>query len=353
MFNKENKKEKLLKKLEKKQKKAEEKFERDEKRKKEKLNKKLNKNKETKLVKKTPYKAIRIALWVLIGIILFRGTMTLIRGSEADKIDKQNKAFLQTLSKESGLEARAFNFAEAFTRDYFNRYPVNTDYFKNNMMQYTSEQLANDMNNDSYSETISVSTFSFAKYSENQVNVKVEAKIKQYTPKSGQDKVAKDKLAYDMNLVTECIEVPIYISNNGNMSVDDLPVMVSMPQKAQVPAKQYTGETETDADTVNKINNSIGQFFKAYYELDQTQLDYFLADGSKEITGTNGQYKLSKIDAINIYKVGSEYLATVDLTINNYGNDLKQHFNVTLVKQGDKYLIKSLQPRISNLNVKN
>lgn len=52
-----------------------------------------------------------------------------------------------------------------------------------------------------------------------------------------------------------------------------------------------------------------------------------------------------------IFIVGSEYLATVDLKINNYGNDLKQHFNVTLVKQGDKYLIKSLQSRISNLNV--
>lgn len=337
-FFKKKNKEKVLKKLEKKQK--------------EKLNKSINKNLSNKLVKKTPYKALRIALWVLIGVILFRGTMTLIRGSEAEKIDKENKAFLQTLNKESGLEIKAFNFAEAFTRDYFNRYPINTDDFKNRIMKYTSEQLASDMNNDSYSETISVSAFSFAKYFENQVNVKVEAKIKQYTKKAGQDKVSKNDIAYDTKLVTECIEVPIYISNNGNMSVDDLPVMVAMPKKAQVPNKQYTGDTETDTNITNKINNSIEQFFKAYYELDQTQLDYFLADGSKEITGTNGQYKLNKINAINIYKLqNNEYLATVDLTINNYGNDLKQHFNVTLVKQGDKYLIKSLQPRTSNLNI--
>lgn len=331
-----NKEERALKKLEKKQK------------------DKLNKRTTNKLVNRTHYKAVRIVLWVFIVIILVRGTMNLIRGSEAAKIDKQNKAFLQTLSKERGLEAKAFNFAEAFTREYFNRYPTNTYYFKNNMMRFTSEQLANDMNNDSYSETVSVSAFYFSQYSENQVNVKVEARIKQYVPKPGQANVPKDKLAYDINLVTECIEVPIYISSNGNMSVDDLPVMVSMPKKAQVPDKQYTGETETDADTVNKINDSINQFFKAYYELDQTQLNYFLDDGSKEITGTNGQFKLNKIDSINIYKLqNNEYLAIVDLTINNYGNDLKQHFNVTLVKQGDKYLIKSLQPRTSNLNVKN
>lgn len=349
-----NREERALRKLEKKQKKAQEKLEKSEKKQKDKLNKNINKKKTNKLVSKAPYKAVRIVLWVLIGIILVRGTMNLIRGSEADKIDKQNKEFLQTLSKESGLEAKAFNFAESFTREYFNRYPTNTDYFKNNMMQYTSEQLANDMNNDSYSETVSVSAFSFSQYSENQVNVKVEARIKQYVPKPGQNNVPKDKLVYDTNLVTECIEVPIYIASNGDMSVDDLPIMVSMPKKAQVPESQYTGETETDADTVNKINNSINQFFKAYYELDQTQLNYFLADGSKEITGTNGQFKLNKIDSINIYKLQSnEYLAIVDLTINNYGNDLKQHFNLTLVKQGDKYLIKSLQPRTSNLNVKN
>lgn len=75
----------------------------------------------------------------------------------------------------------------------------------------------------------------------------------------------KDKLAYDMNLVTKCIEVSIYISNNCNMLVDDFTVIVSMPQKAEVPVKQYTGESEMDVDTVNKINNSMGQFFKAYY----------------------------------------------------------------------------------------
>lgn len=277
--------------------------------------------------------------------------MSLARGSEADKIKAENQKLLESVNKQSGIETNAYSFAEAFTRDYFTRYPTNKDDFKKRITKFTSEQLVNDMNNDSYSEVISVSAFSFEKYSENQFNVSVQANIKQYTPKPNQEKVPLDKLAYDTSIVTECIEIPIYINNSGNMSVDDLPVMVSAPITAKAPEKEYTGDTETDTDIVNKINDALTQFFKAYYELDQTQIDYFLATGAEQIRGTSGEFKLDKLESVNVFRKGdNQYLATVELTINSFGNKVKQRFNVTLVKEGDKYLIKELNSRIFNLN---
>ncbi|WWU66821.1 conjugal transfer protein (plasmid) [Clostridium baratii] len=283
---------------------------------------------------------------------MVRGAISIAKGSEADKIRSENNKLIENVSKQSGLETNAYSFAEAFTRAYFTRYPNDTEFFKNNMLKYTSEDLANAMNNNGYSEVISVNAFKFAKYSDNQFNVSVQANLKQYVPKPGQEKVPKDKLAYDMSMVTECIEVPVYVDNNGNFSVDDMPVMIAEPFKAESPHKEYTGEVETDAEVLSKVNDALNQFFKAYYELDQTQIDYFLAEGANKISGTNGKFKLEKLDAVNVFRNGdNKYLATVELTINAYESQLKQRFNVTLVKQGDKYLINELNTRIFNLNI--
>lgn len=319
-----------------------------------KINSKLNKKKDSKLYSAKNLKVIRAVLWFLIGFVVIRGAVSLVRGSEADKIKTENNKLLERVNKQSGLEARTYSFAEAFTREYFTRYPSNKDDFKNRILKFTSEQLADDMNNDSYSEIISVSAFSFEKYSENQFNVKVKANLKQYTSKAGQEKVAADKRVYDTNIVTECIEIPICVDNNGNFAVDDLPVMVSDPVKSDVSQKEYSGQNESDTDVVNKITDSLNQFFKAYYELDQTQIDYFVATGANKIEGTGGKYKFERIDVINVFKQdNNSHLATVELTINSYGNEVKQRFNVTLVKEGDKYLIKELNSRKFNLNIQN
>lgn len=317
------------------------------------MDKELNNRKEAKIASIIPYKAVRAFLWALIGIILIRGTGTLIRGSEAEKIDKQNKIFLENLNKESGLEAKAFSFAESFTREYFTRYPTNKDDFKNRILKFTTEQLADDMNNNSYSEVISVSAFSFEKYSTNQFNVGVEARVKQYVPKPNQENISLDQLQYDTNLVNLCIEVPIYISENMDMAVDGLPVFISGKEKAEVNVEGLNKEVENDPEVVNKLIDSITQFFKAYYEQEQTQIDYFLENNSEIIKKPLGDSNFERLDNVALYKVEeNQYLAVVKLTIKSYGNEVKQGFNITLVKNGDKYLIKDLNTRTTNLNIK-
>ena len=321
--------------------------------KKKEVDKELNNKREARIASIIPYKAVRAFLWVLIGFVLIRGSGTLIRGSEAEKIDKQNKAFLETLSKESGLEVKAFSFAESFTREYFTRYPKNKDDFKNRIIKFTTEQLADDMNNNSYSEIINASAFSFEKYSDSQFNVGVEARVKQYVPKPNQENISLEQLEYDTNLVTLCIEVPIYISEDMNMVVDGLPVFISGKEKAEFNIERLNEQVENDSEIVNKVTDSITQFFKAYYEQDQTQIDYFIENNSETIKKPLGDSKFEKLDNVALYKLeNNQYLAVVKLTIKSYGNELKQGFNLTLVKDGDKYLIKDLNTRTTNLNIK-
>ncbi|SQC85548.1 Conjugative transposon protein TcpC [Clostridium perfringens] len=138
-----------------------------------------------------------------------------------------------------------------------------------------------------------------------------------------------------------------------NMAVDALPVMTAPPEKAYFKNKEFSGTSENDADKTKKITDSVSQFFKAYYEQNQTQIDYFLVDGA-DIKGAGQKFSFNKIDRINIYKLSDkEFLAIVDLNIDSFGNSIKQGFNLTVVQEGDKFLVKTLEPRTSNIDLNN
>lgn len=317
------------------------------------LNKELNNTKENKLISVLPFRIARGFLWGLIVILCIRGTTSIFKGNQGEEIENKNKKFLENLEKESSLEVKAYSFAEDFTRDYFTRYPSNPKDFINRIKKYTTEQLANSMNNGSYSDVIDASAFLFEKYSENQINVSVKARVKVYTPKAGQEQVPQDAWEYDTNLVDYYIKIPIVYDKDLNMAVDDLPVMTSPQTMATFKNKDFNGTTETNTDTVNKINESLTQFFKAYYEQNQTQIDYFLVDGA-EILGTGQKFSFNNIERSNIYKLkDKEFLAVVNLNIDSFSNPIKQGFNVTIVQDGDKFLVKSLEPRTSNINLEN
>ena len=207
------------------------------------------------------------------------------------------------------------------------------------------------MNNSSYSEIINASAFSFEKYSNNQFDVSVCAKIKQYILKDGQDGVPQEKKEYDIALVTEYIKIPIAIDENGQMIVEDVPAIVAAPEKADIKSTEYKGEALSDLDETKKINDMITEFFKAYYSGEQTQLDYFL-ENREEIKVESGRFDFEKVDSTNIYILGNnEYLVTVNLKIKSFNNELIQRFNLTLTKNSDKFLVKSLNTRVKNLNV--
>ena len=317
------------------------------------LNNELNNTKKNNLVRIMPFRIARGFLWGLIAILCIRGTVSIFKGNQGEEIEKKNKKFLDRLEQENSLEVKAYSFAEDFSRDYFTRYPNSPQDFENRIKKYTTEQLAKEMNNGTYSEVFDASAFYFEKYSENQVNVSVKARVRVYTPKAGQEQVPQDAWQYDTNLTDYYIKIPIVYDKDLNMAVDDLPVMTAPQTIASFKNKEFNGTTETNTDIVNKINNSLTQFFKAYYEQNQTQIDYFLVDGAN-ILGAGQKFTFNNIERSSIYKIkDKEFLAIVNLNIDSYSNTLKQGFNVTVVQDGDKFLVKALEPRTSNINLEN
>ena len=315
------------------------------------IDKEINSKKVTKLITYDYMKVLRIVVWTFITILLIRGVVSMFKPDNTEVMLNENKLFVERMEKDLGLEAKLFSYAEEFTREYFTRYPLNPDDFKNRIMKFTSEQLAIDMNNSSYSEIINASAFSFEKYSDNQFNVSVAAKIKQFVAKPGQENVEANKKKYDTALVTEYIEVPIYVDTNNNMLVENIPGIIAAPEKAELKTTEYTGMQEGDQAVIQKINDGLVEFFKAYYSGEQTQLDFFL-EKEGAIRSVDSPSEFVSINNRTIFKLNeNEHLVTVELTIKSFGNDFKQRFNVRLVKNSDKYLVKSLDTRVSNLNI--
>lgn len=315
------------------------------------IDKEINSKKVTKLITFDQMKVLRIILWSGIVVIFIRGAVGLFKPNDAEVILNENKLFVERMEKDLGLEAKLFSYAEEFTREYFTRYPLNTDDFKNRIMKFTSEQLANDMNNSSYSEIINASAFSFEKYSDNQYNVSVAASIKQYVLKAGQENVEASKKQYDIALVTEYIKIPIYVDENNNMVVENIPAIIAAPEKAEFKTTEYSGTQEGDQAVVQKINDGLVEFFKAYYSGEQTQLDFFL-ENEGEIRSVSSPSEFVGINNSSIFKLNEkEHLVTIELTIKSFGNEFKQRFNVRLIKNADKYLVKDLDTRVSNLNI--
>lgn len=317
------------------------------------LEREINSKKVNKLIRFNYLKIIRIVLWALIVLIIIRGVVSIIKPNDTQNIISENKKFLEKVENENSLQLRLFSFAEDFTRDYFTRYPINKDDFKNRILKYTTEQLAIDMNNSSYSEIINVSAFYFEKYSDNQYNISVSARIKQFVPKEGQENVQEDKKAYDNNIITENIKVPIYVDEQGKMMVDSIPMLIAAAEKSNIKIEEFNAEGESNQEIVKKINDGLNEFFKVYYGGEQTQLD-FLLEKEGIIKVTSSQSKFEKINTTKIYKISeNEHLVIADINLKSFNNDIKQKVNLTIVKNGDKYLVKQLDTRVSNLNIKN
>lgn len=108
---------------------------------------------------------------------------------------------------------------------------------------------------------------------------------------------------------------------------------------------------ETDPGTYQKINEGLVEFFRAYYSGEQTQLDFFL-ESEGAIRSVNSPSEFVTINNSNLYILNeNEHLAIVELTIKSFENEFKQRFNVRLVKNTDKYLVKKLDTRVSSLNI--
>ena len=318
--------------------------------KKEKKNKKFL-DKPVNLKSATGIRVARYVLWILIGFLLVRGIVSILRPNPINTILNSQKNFEAKLSKESLLESRAFSFAENFSKEYFNLYFGNAEDYTNRLSKYMDKSIIDTLDKKGYMVTDYVKAYSLERYSENQVDVFVYSKVQIRVEKPGQEKIQDvNKRQYDIHQKDVYIKVPIYYNNAGNMIVEDAPLFVSGPEVVNYNLKDsYLGEEIADNNTTNLIKDSLNQFLKAYYQEGQTQVDYFLKDPGS-IKAVASDNKFNGIESIRVVVLDTnKYKAIVEYKVESSGKNLKQKINIDLVFEGDKYLIKNMNTRTFNI----
>lgn len=308
-------------------------------------------DKPVKLKSATGIRLARYILWTLIVFLIIRGAVSILKPSPINTIlDKQEK-FEAKLSEESLLESRAFSFAENFSKEYFNLYFGNAEDYTNRLRKYMDNRIIDTLDKKGYMTTDYVKAYALERYSDNQLDVFVYSKVQFRTEKPGQDKVQDiTKRQYDIHQRDVYIKVPIFYDKNGNMIVEDAPLIVSAPKLAEYELKDtYLGEEVADNDISNAIKDSLNQFLKAYYQEDQTQVDYFLkSPGIIKAVKAGDEFK--GIESIKVIVLDTnKYKAIVEYKTNSPGKTINQKVNIDLVFEGDKYLVESMDARTLNI----
>ena len=308
-------------------------------------------DKPVKLKSATGIRVARYILWTLIVFLLIRGAVSILKPSPINIILDNQEKFEAKLSKESLLESRAFSFAENFAEEYFNLYYGDSEDYSNRLSKYMDKQIIDGLDKKGYMTTDHVKAYSVERYSENQLDVFVYSKVQFRTEKKGQDKVQDvTKKQYNIHKKDVYIKVPIFYDDNGNMIVEDAPLIVAAPDLASYEIKDtYLGEEVADNDTTNAIKDSLNQFLKSYYQEEQTQVDYFLkSPGSIKAVRAGDEF--TGIESIKVIVLGSnKYKSIVEYKINSPGKTVKQKVNIDLTFEGDKYLVESMNSRTLNI----
>lgn len=308
-------------------------------------------DKPVKLKTDTGIKVLRFIIWAFIILIFIRGIGTIIKADPVKEIKKEQDEFLVQLSERNLLESRAFSFAESFAREYFTIYIDGKDDYIKRLSKYMQNSVAETVDATGYMIPDEVRAYNIEKYSDNQVDVFVHGIVQIKTEKPGQEGITdKNKKQYDTTLKDVYIKVPIFVDKLGNMIVEDLPLLIGEPTLPEYKRVDNTlGASSADYNIQEDIKGSINQFLKAYYEEEQTQVDYFLIKpGSIKAVGGNSIFK--EIESIKVYDLGSnKYQAILVYKVNNSGKELRQKININLEYKDDKYLISEMNTRTTNL----
>ncbi len=318
--------------------------------------KKEVKTKENKLNKTAGLKVLRILIWMVLAFIFIRGTITLIRPDPVSAMQKKEDNFMTKVSSTNAFENKAFSFAQNFAKDYMTHIPNDEASYKQRILKYMQQDLAESVKFDDndYTTVLYSQAYDIKKYSDTQYDVFVYLRVQYKTENKSVPQIDPNNIQYNISENDVYLDVPVAYTNN--FVVEDVPAVVAAPTKGYIESNSYNGNSASDS--VNSdVQTDLNQFFKAYYEQNQTQVDYFLdLDSGQTVNALNGRYTFDKLDKVTTYSTKSQnvYLAIVEFNVKDVnGNSLPQKFNVKITNKNSKYYINQLNTRSINISTNN
>lgn len=323
--------------------------------------------------KNTGLKIARCCLWIMLIFFFVKGIWGTLKPDDSAEVTKVIRDFETSFAQYKGENEEMMSFAQNFAKEYLTYQVKGENDYKNRIRPYVSTKVYNtneitDFKSDA--KAIYVQAYKKEQYSVNQWDVYVLAEVVYSVPTeipnsntntgsvSGN---SQKEQTTEIKTIAEqtTLKVPIYV-NDGNYVVEDMPVFVTDSiLLSQYEMIDYAGTTVSDVELSN-IKSSLNNFFKAYYEENQSVIEYYLskdADRSR-FYGLNGRYVFQSIETLNAYREdgSQETVCIVELKVKDNANEavLYQKLHLTIVKdESQKYYINDMNTRTGNIDLIN
>ena len=284
----------------------------------------------------------RAILWIMLIFFFVRGVIVTFRPDTLTEAQQVISDFRKELVTEKKLNNEVLSFAQNFVYEYLTYTAGEEKDYKERLKQYitTTSNVSDTEIYKGAQKAVYVQAYRMDQLDKEHFDVYVLAEV--------QYEYYREQEATQESAETR-MKVPV-LSRDGEMVVDGLPMFVNdntFMEDYQI--QEYSGQA-ADEQTAAGAGMAVTSFLKAYYEQDETVIDYYLsqdADRSKFI-GLDGRYTFDRMQSVRCYQEESMIVCIAEYKISDVVNGAKrwQKVRLNVVRGSDgKYYIQSMSAR--------
>lgn len=303
-------------------------------------------------------KVLRAFVWAFVIFFFVKGILVTAQPTDEEQINQTIQNFKQEFATFKGENEEIMSFAQNFAKEYLTYSVKDEEGYRNRLQPYVSDRflkMADITDFSADAEATYVQAYRKEQYSANQYDVYVLADITYTYTETHTDENGTVTTVKHINTDKSYLKVPVYAANSAYI-IEDIPVFVADSLLyADYNTTSFTGSKASDAVTAD-IKTTLLNFFSAYYESDQSVIDYYISSTADKSTfwGLYGRYKFDSITSLNCYSVEgvNGYICLVNIKIKDSGNNatLSQQYNLWIRSEGTRYYIQDMNTKTINLN---
>jgi hypothetical protein len=249
-------------------------------------------------------KTALIILWSSLFFLVFKGIWSIVNPINID-VESIKKEY-EDKTLENQIIDNAISFAENFSKEYMSYYGDSDEYSKR-IKYFTKDEL--NLENTKLFEVTYVNSFNYSELENNLIIVDCLVSGEEFSndeKKENSEKIGSEEKYY----IRSAVKI-----KNEKFVICAYPVFISSPASVEIDDEILKGEELDDESKESEIKKVIVSFLKAYYEGENTEIQYFM-DNLKSNEKSKA-FKFSSIDNLNInwnkedlYYVKTSYYAT-------------------------------------------
>lgn len=295
-----------------------------------------------------PQRIGRIVLWIFIVFVMLRGVGSMLRGSEASKIQTTINQFTEDEKKLKKTEIEATSFAKAFSIEYLTFTGNSLDY-SDRLDKYTNLEF-NSLNPRDKIEALGAEAMRVEWVNKDILLVDCKVKVK-YQPQDAAEGVTANVYSKPgtqpqptpQKIIKDTyIRIPV-TTKDYKYIIQNFPTFIPAETRAEPQEFERPGK-DVKAEDLEQIQKVIESFIKIYYEGSPTEISYFMVD-NKQLTGLNKAYTFKKLvdGSLTVKQPNPQelkYSVNVQYeVISDGGQVFTQNMDLSVILKDGKYLV--------------